>query len=68
MRNHYHTIHGLFYRLLSGLLLAFDMLQYFSISIYDKFLIPGSSFVALLWTFSTAILCFILHGYHTAMA
>ena len=39
-----------------------------SLSIYDKFLIPGSSFVALLWTFSIAILCVILYGYHTAMA
>ena len=27
----------------------------FSLSIYDKSLIPGSSFVALLWTFSIAI-------------
>ena len=31
----------------------------FSLSIYDKSLIPGSSFVALLWTFSIAILYFM---------
>ena len=33
----------------------------FSFSIYDKSLIPGSSFVTVLWTFSIAILCFILY-------
>ena len=28
-----------------------------NLSIYVKFLIPGNSFVALLWTFSIAIIC-----------
>ena len=74
MQIHYHTFHALFYRLLSCLLLAFSMLMHvgsfinFILSIYDKSLVPGSSFVALLWTFSIAILCFILYGYHTATA
>ena len=40
----------------------------FSLSLYEKSHVPGSSFIALLSTFSIAILCFIVYGYHTAMA
>ena len=73
MQIHYPTVRALFYRLLSCLLLAFSMLMWVaSVTLvflyYDKSLIPGSSFMALLRTFSIAILCFILYGYHTATA
>ena len=40
----------------------------FSLSIYDKSLIPGVFCLALLLTFSIVILCFSLYGYHTATA
>ena len=73
MQIHYRIVRALFYRLLSCLLLAFGMLMWVASIIlvflyYDKSRIPGSCFVALLWTFSIAILCFILYGYHTATA
>ena len=69
---HYRIVCALFYTsIMSPLSLRYanvGSFSNFSLSIYDKSLIPESSFVALLWTFSVAILCFILYGYHTATA
>ena len=64
----YCTVHALFYRFLSCLLLAFGMLVWVASVILVFLYMISSSFVALLWTFSIAILCFILYGYHTATA
>ena len=78
----YRTFHALFYRLPSCLLLAFGMLTWVaSVILVFLYMISPSYQVVLLWFFSgrflllfyvssymDTILCFILYGYHTAMA